>query len=202
MASSSSSNSSALSHQSSSSSLEPEVDLMAVYDNLAPEWWDGEEWDSSVQTEGSDNEAPLTDGEADLQFLVDGELEEESADDAFSWGEDLSPTEDEAEASSEGKTSSDEYPPVKRFRAGSWDYSDDDDEEDDEDVDAVDRNDSGDGYLLGSADECDDGDDERAGSEDEDSSGSSSDSEEESSSYEDGSDGDSDGSDGEGSAVC
>ena len=168
---------------------------MAVYNNLAPEWWDGEEWDSSIQTEGSDDEAPLTDGEADLQFLLDGELQEESADDAISWGEDLSPTEDETEASSEGKTSSDEYPPVKRFRAGSWDDSDDDDEEDDEAVDAVDRYDSGDEYLVDSADEGEDGDDERAGSEDDESSSDSSDSEEESSS-------DEDGSDGEGSAVC
>jgi hypothetical protein len=180
---------------------------VAVYNNLAPEWWDGEEWDFSVQTEGSDNEAPLTDGEADLQFLVEGELEEESADDAFSWGEDLSPTEYEAEASSEDKTSSDEYPPMKRFRAGSWDDSDDDDKEDGEDEDevSIDRYHSGDEYFLDSADEGDDGDDERAGSEDEESSGSSSDSEEESSSGEDGSDGDGsdgDGSDGEGSAVC
>jgi hypothetical protein len=179
---------------------------MEVYNQRAPEWWDFAEWDFSVQTEESGDEASLTEGEADLQFLVDGELEEESADDAISWGEDLSPTEDEAEADSEDKTSSDEYPPTKRFRAGSWDDSDDDDDAEDEDEEEVpaDRYRSDDEHLLGSADEGDDGDDERTGSEDEDSSGSSSDSEEESSSDEDGSDGDDagDGSDGEGSAVC
>jgi hypothetical protein len=178
-----------------------------VYNHRAPEWWDFAEWDFSVQTEESGDEASLTEGEADLRFLLDGELEEESADDAFSWGEDISPTEDEAETDSEDKTSSDEYPPTKRFRAGSWDDSDDDDDDDeDEDEEEVpaERYRDGDEYLLGSDDEGDDGDDERAGSEDEDSSGSSSDSEEESSSDEDGSDGDDagDGSDGEGSAVC
>ena len=57
--SSSSSNSSALSHQSSSSS-EEEVDLMEVYNHRAPEWWDFAEWDFSVQTEESGDEASLT----------------------------------------------------------------------------------------------------------------------------------------------
>jgi hypothetical protein len=134
MASSASSNSSALSHQSSSSSLEPEVDLVAVYNNLAPEWWDGEDWDFSVQTEGSDDEAPLTDGEADLQFLAEGELEEEHDEGPFPecWGEDISSSEEEA-AGTEDEVSSGEYPPTKRFRAGSWDDPDDDDDVEDED---------------------------------------------------------------------
>jgi hypothetical protein len=168
----------------------PEVDITAMHNALAPEAWDAAEWDYSVRSEASEDEAPLTDGEADLQFLADGELEGESADDAFSWGEDLSPSEEE-EAGTEDETSSGEYPPLKRFRAGSWDDSDDDDEEEDEDEDEVsaDRYLSGDEHLLGSADEGDDGDDERGDVEDEESSSSSSDSEEEESDDEDGSDG-------------
>ena len=193
MASSSSSNSSAVSYQSSPfREPTPEVDITAMHNALAPEAWDAAEWDYSVRSKPSEDEASLTDGEADLQFLAEGELEGESADDAFSWGEDLSPSEEEEEAGTEDETSSGEYPPLKRFRAGSWDDSDDDAEEEDEDEDEVpaDRYHSGDEYLLGSADEGDDGDDERAASEDEESSSSSSDSEEEESADEDGSDGD------------
>jgi hypothetical protein len=163
-----------------------------MYNALAPEWWDEAEWDYSVRSEASEDEASLTDGEADLQFLADGELEEESADDAFSWGEDLSPSEEEA--GTEDETSSGEYPPTKRFRAGSWDDTDDEDDDEDEDEaeDPVDRYYSGDEHALGSsADEGEEGDDERGGVEDEDSSSSSSDSDEE----------DDDDSDGSGSVA-
>jgi hypothetical protein len=127
MASSSSSNSSGLSFQSSDSvnrEPTPEHPPMAGYEALAPQWWDEMDWDFDAQSE--DDEA-LTDGEEDLQFLAEGALEEESADDAISWGEDISSSDKEEE--SEEDSSSTEYPPVKRFRAGSGEDTDDDDED-------------------------------------------------------------------------
>jgi hypothetical protein len=129
MDSSSSSISSGLSFQSSSSSeLEPEVDLMTIYEARAPEYWDARDWDFSVESE---DDEPLTDGEEDLQFLIDGELEAASDDDLFPWDGSFSSDEEEEEAeeSEEEDSSSAGYPPAKRFRAGS-DDDDDDDEED------------------------------------------------------------------------
>ena len=70
--SSSSSVSSGLSFQSSSSS-EQEWDFDYVPDG-PPE-----------ALVGSDGDLPLTDGEDDLQFLIEGELESESEDDLHSW---------------------------------------------------------------------------------------------------------------------
>nr|XP_051220903.1 uncharacterized protein LOC127339039 [Lolium perenne] len=70
MDSSSSSASSGLSFQSySSSEPEPDFDLMAVYEALAPEWWDERDW---VFTDESEDDASLTDGEDNLQLLVGG----------------------------------------------------------------------------------------------------------------------------------
>ncbi|KAK1691784.1 hypothetical protein QYE76_008481 [Lolium multiflorum] len=107
MDSDSSSASSGLSFQSSPSrEPTPEYDPTAAYEALAPPHWDEADWDFSVWSEDDES---LTDGEDDLQFLVNGELEEESDDDAFYWGEDISSDEeDEAEED----TSSDEYPPA------------------------------------------------------------------------------------------
>ena len=127
MDSSSSSGSSGLSFQSSSSSEPtPEFDVTAMNEAIAPLWWDEADWDLDVWSEEDES---LTDGEDNLQFLADGALEEESDDDVFSWGEDISSDEKEEP---EDDTSSDEYPPMKRFRAGSED--DDDDEEDEEEA--------------------------------------------------------------------
>ena len=127
MDSSSSSCSSGLSYQSSSSrESTPEFDVAAMHNAIAPPWWDEADWDLNAQSE---DDEPKTDGEEDLQFLVDGALEEESDDDAVSWGEDISSDEEEEP---EDDTSSDEYPPMKRFRAGSED--DDDDEEAEEEA--------------------------------------------------------------------
>ena len=120
----SSSASSGLSFQSSSSrEPTPEYDPIAAYEALAPPHWDEADWDFSV---GSEDDESLTDGEDNLQFLVDGELEEESDDDAFSWGADLSSNEEDE---AEDDTSSDEYPPAKRFGTGSEDDYDDDEEQ-------------------------------------------------------------------------
>ena len=130
---SSSSSCSALSFQSSPSrEPTPEVDSTEAHNALAPLKWDEAGWDYSA--DASDEEASLTDGEADLQFLAEGELEEDEDDGPFAecWGEDISSSEEEA-ADSEDEESSEEYPPTKRFRAGSWDDSDDDEDPEDED---------------------------------------------------------------------
>nr|XP_051229896.1 uncharacterized protein LOC127347781 [Lolium perenne] len=113
---SSSSSSSGLSFRSSSS-REPTPENIR-----APERWDEADWDFSVWSEDDES---LTDGEDNLHFLIDGDSEEKSDDDAL-WGEDISSNEEDEEA--EEDTSSDEYLPMKRFRAG----SDDDDDYDDE----------------------------------------------------------------------
>ena len=84
MDSSSSPYSSGLSYQSSSSrEPTPEFEVAAMYNAIAPPWWDEADWDLDAQSE---EDEPQTDGEDNLQFLVDGELEEESDDDLISWG--------------------------------------------------------------------------------------------------------------------
>jgi hypothetical protein len=151
MDSSSSSCSSGLSFQSSREPT-PEYDPIAAYEALAPLWWDEQDWDFAVEPEDDES---LTDGEDNLQFLVDGELEEESDDDGFSWdGYTSSDEEDETE----DDTSSDEYPPVKRFRGGSEDDDDDDDEEEEE-ARAVGFSSSSEDTAGSSADGSEDGDD-------------------------------------------
>ena len=93
MASSSSSASSGLSFQSSASrEPTPEFEVAAMYEAIAPLWWDEADWDFDVWSEDDES---LTDGEDNLQFLVDGELKEESDDDMFSWGEDISSDEED-----------------------------------------------------------------------------------------------------------
>jgi hypothetical protein len=127
MDSSSSSCSSALSFQTSFSDDReptPELPPTAAYEVLAPQWWDERDWDFAAQPE---DDEPMTDGDEDLQFLADGELAVESADDAISWGEDLSSSDEEEEA--EEDSSSEEYPPAKRFCAGSSEDTDDVDDE-------------------------------------------------------------------------
>src|SRR3954469_5017766 len=156
MASSSSSKSSGLSSQSSNtmSDREPTPDPppMAAYEVLAPQWWDERDWDFAVWSEDDES---LTDCEEGLQFLVDGELEVESSDDAVSWDEDIEFSDEEEEA--EEDTSSDEYPPVKRFRAGSEDTDDDDE---DEEAPADIFSSSGEDYAGSSANDSEAGDGE------------------------------------------
>ena len=151
MDSSSSSASSGLSFQSSSSrEPTPEYNPIAAYEALAPLWWDEQDWDFAVESEDDES---LTDGEDNLQFLVDGELEEESDDDGFSWdGFTSSDEEDETE----DDTSSKEYPPVKRFRCGSWD----DDDEEEAEAPAGGFSSSDEDTAGSSADGSEDGDDE------------------------------------------
>jgi hypothetical protein len=95
----------------------------------------------------------LTDGEEDLQFLIDGELEAESEDDRFSWDDYTSSDEEEEE----DDNSLEDYPPAKRFRAGSFD--DDDDEEEESGAPAEGFGSSDEDVAGSSADESYDGDD-------------------------------------------
>ena len=59
----------------------PEWDPTAAYEALAPLHWDAEEFDFGF---ASEEDEPETEGEEDLQFLFQEELES-SEDDAFSW---------------------------------------------------------------------------------------------------------------------
>ena len=59
----------------------PEWDPTAAYEALAPLHWDAEEFDFGV---ASEEDEPMTEGEEDLQFLFQEELESDK-DDAFSW---------------------------------------------------------------------------------------------------------------------
>jgi hypothetical protein len=153
MDSSSFSASSGLSFQSDSSSEPmPEYDPIRAYEARAPEWWDERDWDFTI---GSEDEESLTDGEDNLQFLVDGEWEEESDDDLFSWC-DFSSSDEEEEAEDD---SSNEYPPAKRFRAGS-EEDDDDDNKEEEGVPADGFGSSDEDFAGSSADDSYDGDDE------------------------------------------
>jgi hypothetical protein len=68
----------------SSDSREPtlEYDPTAAHNAVAPPHWDAEGF--GFDAPWSEDDASLTEGEADLQFLTDGELEEDGADD-HSW---------------------------------------------------------------------------------------------------------------------
>src|SRR6185312_10453892 len=59
----------------------PEWDPAAAYEALAPLHWDAEEFNFGVTSE---EDEPKTEGEEDLQFLFQEELEN-SEDDGFSW---------------------------------------------------------------------------------------------------------------------
>src|SRR3954468_7073533 len=94
-----SSSSSGLSSQASNTMSDreptPEHPPTAAYNTLTPQWWDERDWDFATLSEDDES---LTDGEEDLQFLADGELEADSTDDAMSWdGVDSSDEEEEEE---------------------------------------------------------------------------------------------------------
>ena len=84
---------------------------------------------------GSDGDLPLTDGEDDLGFLLEGELKSESEDDLHPWANSTSSDEEEEEEEVEeeeeddSSSSSAGYPPAKRFHALADSEDDDDDEE-------------------------------------------------------------------------
>ena len=150
--SSSSSISSGLSFQSSSSS-EQEWNFDHVPDG-PPE-----------ALVGSDGDLPLTDGEDDLKFLIEGELISESEDDLHPWvkptssdgKEEEEEVEEEEEKEEDDSSSSAGYPPAKRFR--SWADSEDDDDDEEEEAPAEGWG-SSDEELSGSSADGSDADDE------------------------------------------
>jgi hypothetical protein len=77
MASSSSDSSNPFIESETSWEMTPEFDSKAAYEACAPLHWDAEEWHFWAWSEDGES---LTDGE-DLQFLLDGELEDEDDDD-------------------------------------------------------------------------------------------------------------------------
>jgi hypothetical protein len=80
MASSSSDFSNSSTESETSREMTPEFYSKAAYEACTPLHWDAEEWDFWAWLE--DDESP-TDGE-DLQFLLDGELEDEDDNDDVS----------------------------------------------------------------------------------------------------------------------
>ena len=135
---------------------------MEAYNRRAPKHWDKQEWDFDFVPEGedvvwSDGAMPLTDGEDDLRYLVDGALKAESGDDDPPFrGKFTSVTKREEEdvededissdmkKGQEDDTSSDE-PPAKRIRG--WAWSDEDDDDDEEDASAEGYSSSTEGFI-------------------------------------------------------
>jgi hypothetical protein len=79
MASSSSDSSNSSTKPETSREMTPEFDSKAAHEACAPLHWDVEEWDIWARSEDDES---LTNGE-DLQFLLDGELQDD--DDDVSW---------------------------------------------------------------------------------------------------------------------
>jgi hypothetical protein len=99
--------------------MTPEFDSKAAYEACAPLHRDAKEWDFWAWSEDDES---LTDGE-DLQFLLDGELEDEDDDDDVSWeGHDSSEKEDDDESTEEDPTTG------SFLRARSSDEDDDGDD--------------------------------------------------------------------------
>jgi hypothetical protein len=98
MASSSSDSSNPSTESETNREMTLEFDSKAAYEACAPLHWDAEEWDFWAWSEDDES---LTDGE-DLQFLLDGELEDEDNDDDVSWeGHDSSSKEEDDDESTE-----------------------------------------------------------------------------------------------------
>jgi hypothetical protein len=92
MASSYSDFSNSSTESETSREMTPEFDSKDAYEACAPLHWDAEEWDFWAWSEDDES---LTDSK-DLQFLLDGELEDEDDDDDVSWeGHDSSSEEED-----------------------------------------------------------------------------------------------------------
>jgi hypothetical protein len=125
MASSSSNSFNSSTASESSREMTSEFDSRAAHEACAPLHWHVEEWDFWAWSEDDES---LTNGE-DLQFLLDGALEDEEDDDDESWdGYDSSSEEEEDDESIE------EDPTIGSFlRARSSDEDDDGDDGGDSD---------------------------------------------------------------------
>jgi hypothetical protein len=153
MESSSSDFSNSSTESETSREMTPEFDSKAAYEACAPLHWGAEEWDFWAWSEDDES---LTDDE-DLQFLLDGELEDEDDDDDVSWeGHDSSSEEeDDDESTKEDPT------------AGSFLCARSSDEDDDRD-DGGDSDDGADGDDGSTSDDDarDDGSDGGSGDDD------------------------------------
>jgi hypothetical protein len=115
--------------------MTPEFDSRAAYEACTPLHWDAKEWDFWAWSEDDES---LTDGD-DLQFLLNGELEDEDDDDDGSWeGHDSSSEEEDGDESTE-----------EDLMAGSFLRA----RSSDEDDDGYDVGDSDDGSDGGSVDD-------------------------------------------------
>ena len=74
--------------------MTPEYDPIAAAERVAPPQWDAEEFDFNAPW--SEDDASMTEGEDDLWFLLDGELEKDDPSD-FSWEGDDSSEEEAGE---------------------------------------------------------------------------------------------------------
>jgi hypothetical protein len=81
MASSSSNSFNSSTASESSQEMTPEFDSGAAHEACTTLHWDAEEWDFWAWSEDDES---LTNGE-DLQFLLDGKLEDDDDDDNESW---------------------------------------------------------------------------------------------------------------------
>jgi hypothetical protein len=145
MASSSSNSFNSSTASESSWEMTPKFNSGAAHEACAPLHWDAEEWDFwawSVEDES------LTDGE-DLQFLLNGELEDKDDDDDESW-DGYSSSEDDDDVSTE------EAPMAGSFLCA---RSFDEDDDGDDDGDSDDGADSDDGSSSddGAGDDGSDG---------------------------------------------
>jgi hypothetical protein len=99
MASSSFDSSNSSTKPETSREMTPEFDSKAAYETYAPLHWDAEEWDFWAWSEDDES---LTDSE-DLQFLLDGELEDEVDNDDVYWEGHNSSSEEEDDDESTGE---------------------------------------------------------------------------------------------------
>jgi hypothetical protein len=150
MASSSSNSFNSSTASESSWEMTPEFNSGAAHEACAPLHWDAKEWDFRAW---SDDDESLTDGE-DLQFLLDGELEDGDDDDDGSWdGYDSSSEEEEDDKLTE------EDPTAGSFLCA---RSSDKDDDGDDGEDSDDRADIDDGSSSDD-DTGDDGSDRGSG---------------------------------------
>jgi hypothetical protein len=129
--------------------MTPEFDSEAAHEACTPLHWDVEEWDFRAWSEDDES---LTDGE-DLQFLLNGELEDEDSDDDETWdGYDPSSEEEEDDESIDEDLTAGSF-----LRARSSDEDDDrddggdSDDETDSDDDSYSDDGAGDDVSDGAA---------------------------------------------------
>jgi hypothetical protein len=119
--------------------MTPEFDSEAAHEACAPQHWDAEQWDFRAWSEDDES---LTDGK-DLQFLLNGELEDEDDDDDESWdGYDSSSKEEEDDESTEEDLTAWSF---LRARSSDEDDNGDDDRDSDDGADSDDGSSSDDG---------------------------------------------------------